>query len=49
MALDFIISNARLAGWDTVVEIGIANGHIAEIAPAIASDAPREDAGGALA
>ena len=49
MALDLIISKARLAGWDTPVEIGIANGHIAEIAPQIASGAPREDAGGALA
>ncbi len=49
MALDLIIANARLTDWDLPVEIGIANGHIAEIAPAIASDAPREDAGGAFA
>ncbi len=49
MALDLIISNARLAGWDTPVEIGIAAGRIAEIAPVIASAAPRDDAAGALA
>ena len=49
MALDLIISNARLAGWDTPVEIGIAAGRIAEIAPVIASTAPRDDAAGALA
>lgn len=49
MALDLIITNARLAGWDTPVEIGIARGHIAEIAHRIASDAPRDDAAGALA
>jgi cytosine deaminase len=49
MALDLIISNARLAGWDIPVEIGIAAGRIAEIAPVIASTAPRDDAGGALA
>lgn len=49
MALDLIISNARLAGWDTPVAIGIAAGQIAEIAPIIASTAPRDDAGGALA
>ena len=49
MALDRIIANARLSGWDTLVEIGIADGHIAEIAPTIVSDAPRENAGGAFA
>lgn len=49
MALDLIISNARLAGWDTPVEIGIAAGRIGEIAPVIASTASRDDAGGALA
>lgn len=49
MALDLIISNARLAGWDVPVDIGIADGHIVEIAPSIASDAPHDDAAGALA
>jgi cytosine deaminase len=49
MALDLIISNARLAGWDVPVDIGIADGHIVEIAPSISADAPRDDAGGALA
>jgi len=49
MALDLIISNARLAGWDVPVDIGIANSHVAEIAPSIAADAPRDDACGGLA
>ena len=49
MGLDLIISNVRLSGWEVPVEIGIANGHIVEIAPSIMSDASRYDAGGSFA
>lgn len=49
MALDFVIGNARLVGRDGPVDIGIADGRIADIAPHIAADVPREDAGGCLA
>ena len=47
--LDFILSNARVMGQgEATFDIGVANGKIAEIAPAISSDALREDAGGRL-
>lgn len=49
MTLDRIIANARLGGRDTPVDIGIAGGRVAEIASTITTDAPRDDAGGALA
>jgi cytosine/creatinine deaminase len=50
MALDFILTNARIAGRDAATfDIGVAKGTIAEIAPRISADAPREDAGGRLA
>jgi cytosine deaminase len=47
--LDFVLRRARLAGQgDATVDIGIARGKIAEIAPVISSDAPQEDAGDRL-
>jgi cytosine deaminase len=46
--LDFILRNARIAGRDGVLDIGVAVGKIAEIATAISSDAPAEDAGARL-
>lgn len=49
MSLVFVIADARLAGRAGPVDIGVANGRIAEIAPHIAADSPREDAGGCLA
>jgi len=49
MPLDLIIANARLDGWPTPVDIGIADGRIVEIAPMIDAAAPRDDARGALA
>lgn len=49
MPLDFILRNARIARrTDTLHDIAVAQGHIVEIAPAIISDAPSEDAGGRL-
>jgi len=46
---DLILRNTRLAGGDdATVDIAIVNGKIAEIARAISSDAPFEDAGGRL-
>lgn len=49
MTLDLVIAGARLAGRPDAVDIGFRAGRIAEIAPSISADAPREDAGGALA
>jgi cytosine deaminase len=47
--LDFVLRRARLAGHGAATfDIGVAEGNIAEIAPAISSDAPHEDAGGRL-
>jgi len=46
--LDFILRNARIAGRDGTVDIGVAGGKIAEVAAVLASDAPSEDAGGRL-
>src|SRR6187402_2536402 len=47
--LDLVLRNARIAGrGDAIFDIGIARGRIAEIAQAISSDAPLEDAGGRL-
>ena len=47
--LDLVLRNARIAGrGGGAFDIGIAGGKIAEIAPAISSDAPDEDAGGRL-
>jgi len=43
--LDFILRNAHIAGRDDTIDIGVTDGKIAEIAPAVASDAPGEDAG----
>ena len=48
MSLDHIVRNARLVDWDEPVDIGIAAGRIAAIAPAIASDAPAIEAEGRL-
>lgn len=49
MPLDFILRNARLAhDAGRCVDIGVAQGRIAEIASAIASDAASEEAGGRL-
>src|ERR1041384_4128567 len=47
--LDFLLRRARIAGHgEGTFDIGIEKGKIAEIAPAISSDAPQEDAGGRL-
>src|ERR1043165_5990381 len=47
--LDLLLRGARLAGQGAATfDIGIADGRIAEIAPAISSAAPQEDAGGRL-
>lgn len=43
---DLVIANARLAGHDRPMDIGIADGLIAAIAPGIAFEGPREDLGG---
>jgi len=48
MSLDFVISNARLAGQAMPVDIGVAAGRIVAIEPRIAAEAPRHDAGGCL-
>ncbi len=49
MPLDLIIRDARIAGRDgPPVDIAVADGRIAEIAPAIPSNAPAEDIGGRL-
>ena len=49
--MDLIIRNARLSDRDEgrLLDIGIAGGRIAAIAPNIAADAPAYDAGGKLA
>src|SRR5215510_11280358 len=48
--MDLIIRNARLSTRpaDTAVDIGIANGRIAAIAPALAADGREYDAAGGL-
>src|ERR1043166_2739129 len=47
--LDFVLRNARIIGRGAATfDIGIADGRIAEIAPAISADAPAEDVGGRL-
>jgi cytosine deaminase len=47
--LDLVIANARLpSSEERTVDIGIENGRIAAIEPAISSDAPRHDAEGQL-
>ena len=49
MALDLVLRNARIAGReDATVDIGIADGRIAEIAKGIATDAAEERLGGRL-
>ena len=49
MTFDFILRNARIAGRaETLLDIAVMQGLIAEIAPGIKSDAPSEDAGGRL-
>ena len=47
--LDLIIGGARLPQSSALVDIGMAGGRIAAIAPHLESAAPREDAGGRLA
>lgn len=47
--LDLVIANARLPGQPLPHDIGIADGRIVAMAPAIAADAPRHDAAGGLA
>jgi cytosine deaminase len=50
MPLDLVIRRARLVEDDrALVDIGIAGGRVAEIAPAIVSEAPSEDIDGRLA
>jgi cytosine deaminase len=47
--LDFILRGARIAGQeDRTADIGVHDGRIVAIEPAIASDAPHEDAAGRL-
>lgn len=46
VALDFILRNARITGNNAPVDIAVAKGCIAEIAPRIAQTAPDADAGG---
>jgi cytosine/creatinine deaminase len=49
MELDLILRNARIAGREgETLDIGIAQGHIADLAPHLASDAPSEALGGRL-
>lgn len=48
MSLDKIISRARVPGHAGLVDIGIAEGRVADIAPVIVSDALRDDVGGRL-
>jgi cytosine deaminase len=48
LGLDLIIDNAALAGQSGRWSVGVAGGTIAEIAPSIAVDAQRVDAGGCL-
>jgi cytosine deaminase len=47
--VDLVIRNARLAGQEALVDIGIARGRIAAIEPGITGDAAIYDAGGMLA
>ena len=44
VAFDFILRNARIAGNNTPVDIAVAKGCIAEIAPRITQTAPDADA-----
>lgn len=46
--LDLILRSARLPDRHDIVDIGIAGGRIAQIAPSIVADAPSFDAGGRL-
>src|SRR5947199_1612280 len=49
MTLDLVIRNARIAGrGDATVDIGVAVGKIAEIAPRISTDAASEEVDGKL-
>ncbi len=48
MSLDRLVQGARVAGWDRPVDIGIAAGRIAAIAPGLDSDAPSLAAEGRL-
>jgi len=49
MALDLILRNARIAGREgETVDVGIASGRIAELAPHIASEAPSKQLDGRL-
>lgn len=49
MTLDLILRNCRIAGRDTeIMDIGFANGRIADIAPAISTDGPSQDVQGRL-
>ncbi len=46
--LDRVFRNARLPGRSDTVDVAVADGRIAEIAPSIVCDAPAFDAGGRL-
>ena len=48
MSLDRVVRAARVAGWDGLVDIGLADGRIAAIAPTIEADAPAVAAEGRL-
>src|SRR5262249_35211025 len=46
--MDLILKNARLTGDDATVDLGIADGKIAAIAPALTADCPAIALGGRL-
>ena len=48
MPLDLVLRQCRLADEEGLVDIGIAGGRIAEIAPAIVANAPEEKLDGRL-
>jgi cytosine deaminase len=48
MLPDLVIGGARLAGRDGLVDVAIGGGRVLDIAPAIAAEAPRHEAGGRL-
>jgi cytosine/creatinine deaminase len=48
MPLDLVLRQGRLADNEGLVDIGVADGRIAEVAPAIAADAPEEKLDGRL-
>jgi cytosine/creatinine deaminase len=49
VSLDFIIAGVHVAGFSQAVDIGVADGAIAAIAPSISADVPRHEALGCFA